>query len=84
MNGYRVDDQGNQVSGIPNGAVAVHGSGVLSSYADNGRFAESVLARQVAGKTLGEAIEATRATLPLGSVEIFAWLLLGDPTLRVD
>jgi hypothetical protein len=56
----------------------------LSSYVDNGRFAEGVLAHQVAGKILGEAIEATRRASPLGSDEIFAWLLLGDPTLRID
>jgi hypothetical protein len=34
--------------------------------------------------TLDEAIKATLEALLQGSDEIFAWLLLGDPTLRVD
>jgi len=84
MNGFRADAEGNRIPGVANGAVAVHGAGVLSNYAQNGWFANAVLERQTAGRTLGQAVEDTRAKLPAGSESIFNWLLLGDPTLRLD
>ncbi|HKL54271.1 MAG TPA: C25 family cysteine peptidase, partial [Wenzhouxiangellaceae bacterium] len=84
MNGYREDALGNAIPGVPNGAVAVHGAGVLSNYGTNGWFARTVLQHQLNGETLGRAIELTRAAVPAGGDALFNWILLGDPTLRLD
>jgi len=84
MNGYREDALGNAIPGVPNGAVAVHGAGVLSNYGTNGWFARTVLQHQLNGETLGRAIELTRDSIPDGRTALFNWILLGDPTLRLD
>ncbi|HKL52948.1 MAG TPA: C25 family cysteine peptidase, partial [Wenzhouxiangellaceae bacterium] len=84
MNGYREDALGDPIPGVANGSVAVHGAGVLSSYDNNGWFARTVLQHQLNGETLGRAIELTRAAVPAGGDALFNWILLGDPTLRLD
>jgi hypothetical protein len=85
MNGYRVDASGNQIPGVPNGAVAIHGAATLSNYAQNEVFASEVLSNQLDGLTLGQAVERARQEARSKNIEdlVINWTLLGDPTLRV-
>jgi len=86
MNGYREDGLGNRISGVANGAVAVHGAATLSSYDQNGLFARDVLDFQLAGHTLGQAVHLARGEAEGRGIDdlVINWTLLGDPTLRLD
>ena len=85
MNGYREDLQGNQIPGVANGAVAIHGASTLSNYAQNEVFAKKVLEYQLEGLTLGESVRDARAEAREQGIEdlVINWVLLGDPTLRI-
>ena len=85
MNGYREDAAGNQIPGVPNGAVAIHGAATLSNYAQNEVFARNVLQYQLDGLTLGEAVQQARVAARSRGIEdlVINWTLLGDPTLRI-
>jgi len=86
MNGYREDATGNQIPGVPNGAVAIHGAATLSNYAQNEVFARNVLEYQLDGLTLGEAVQQARVEARSRGIDdlVINWTLLGDPTLRLD
>ncbi len=86
MNGYGVNEFGEQIDGRANGAVGVHGASTLSSYLFNERFARDVVSHQLDGKTLGQAIEAARQRASLRGMDdqVINWTLLGDPTLRMQ
>jgi len=86
MNGYREDAAGNAIEGVPNGAVAIHGAATLSNYAQNELIARRVLEAQLQGDTLGAAVQSARVyAADQGlSDQVLNWILLGDPTLRVD
>ena len=85
MNGYREDPQGNQIPGVANGAVAIHGASTLSNYAQNEVFAKKVLEYQLEGATLGEAVRIAREEASEQGIDdlVINWILLGDPTLRM-
>ncbi|MDZ7841401.1 MAG: C25 family cysteine peptidase [Gammaproteobacteria bacterium] len=86
MKGYRKDGQGNEIPGVANGAVAVHGAATLSGYTDNESLARRTLAHQLQdGDTLGEAIRKARvAAFEAGQLDTAKnWALLGDPTLTI-
>jgi len=85
MNGFRLDRSGQPVPGAPNGAVAVHGAATLSNYAQNEVFASAVVAYQLNGMTLGEAVLAARAEARQRGINdlVVNWTLLGDPTVRL-
>lgn len=86
MNGYLMDGAGQVIPGAGNGAVAIHGAATLSSYQQNEVFAAAVLARQQAGDTLGEAVLAARHQAADANIHdlVTNWILLGDPTLRLE
>jgi hypothetical protein len=87
MKGHRVDAQGNEVPGVANGAVAVHGAATLSGYTDNESLARRALEHQLSdGNTLGEAIRKARAAaFRSGQLDTAKnWALLGDPTLTLE
>jgi len=85
MNGYRVDDQGNQVAGAPNGAVAIHGAATLTNYNQNEIFAQEVQKALLAGHTLGQSVEQARELAKERGMSdlVTNWTLLGDPTVRI-
>lgn len=86
MNGYLKDGSGQVIAGAGNGAVAIHGAATLSSYQQNEVFAGTVLERQQAGDTLGEAVLAARRQAASANSHdlVTNWILLGDPTLRLE
>lgn len=86
MNGYRLDAGGQPIPGVANGAAALHGAGTFSNYSDNEIFAGTVLREQFAGKTVGQAIQAARveARQRVMADLMVNWILLGDPTLRLE
>jgi len=86
MNGYREDAAGNQIPGVPNGAVAIHGAATLSNYAQNEVFAGKVLEYQLEGLTLGQSVERARAEARSRGIEdlVINWTLLGDPTITIQ
>ena len=86
MNGYREDAFGQQVPGVANGAVAIHGAATLSSYDQNERVSRDVLNQQLSGATLGEAIQVARERARMLNMhdQVVNWTLLGDPTLRLE
>lgn len=87
MKGYRKDSQGNEIPGVANGAVAVHGAATLSGYQDNESLARRALEHQLNdGDTLGEAIRKARtAAFEAGQLDTAKnWALLGDPTLTIN
>jgi len=86
MNGYRLGGDGEPIYGAPNGSVAIHGAATLSNYLQNEYFAERVIARQLEGATLGDAIQQTRVEAAERGVDdlVINWVLLGDPTLRLS
>ena len=85
MNGYREDASGEQIPGVANGAVAIHGAATLSDYNDNETFVRMVQEQQLAGATLGQAVEAARQEAHIRGMRdhVTNWTLLGDPTLRL-
>jgi hypothetical protein len=86
MSGYGIDEEGLVIAGRANGAVAIHGAATLSSYVANERFAREVLKQQLDGLTLGQAVEHARqrARDQGMSDQVINWILLGDPTLKMD
>lgn len=87
MAGYRLDEQGKQIDGVANGAVAVHGAATLSGYSDNEQLARTAMEQQInEGDTLGEAIRHARwAAAQAGHPDTAVnWTLLGDPTLTIE
>ena len=86
MNGYRENAAGNRIPGVANGAAAVHGAATLSDYGANEAFMQAVLAAQLKGATVGQAIEAARVhARAVGHDDhVVNWTLLGDPTLRLS
>jgi len=86
LNGYRTDGAGQRIPGIANGAIAVHGPATLSNYTENEAFVQAVLERMLIGSTLGQAIEFARGqAAELGYDDlVINWILLGDPTLRLE
>jgi hypothetical protein len=86
MNGLQIDADGNPISGIANGAVAIHGAGTLSNLAQNEVFMRRVLTAQQAGYTLGQAVLMARQEAAANGINdlVVNWTLLGDPTLRLD
>ena len=85
MNGYREDAFGQQVPGVANGAVAIHGAATLSSYDQNERISRDVLNQQLDGATLGQAIQVARQRARFLNMhdQVINWTLLGDPTLKL-
>ena len=82
MNGLGADGE----SADRNGAVAIHGAATLSSMTHNEAFMRDVLVEQMAGRTLGEAIQIARANAARrghGDL-VINWTLLGDPTLQLQ
>ena len=86
MNGYREDAAGDEIAGVPNGAVAIHGAATLSKYSQNEWVARRVLEKQLEGKTLGQAVHEVRSDAAANGLtdQVINWMLLGDPTLRLD
>jgi len=86
MNGYRENAAGNRIPGVANGAVAVHGAATLSNFAQNEVFARNVLEHQLAGLTLGQAVERARSEARSRGIEdlVINWTLLGDPTVTIQ
>lgn len=85
MNGYRIDSAGNPVSGVTNGAVAIHGAATLSNLAQNEVFMREVLDAKLSGMTLGESVLQARQMAAQRRINdlVVNWILLGDPTLRL-
>ena len=85
MNGYREDAFGQQIPGVANGAVAIHGAATLSSYDQNERVSRDVLNQQLQGATLGQAIQVARSRARMLNMhdQVVNWTLLGDPTLKL-
>ncbi|GAB4167401.1 MAG: hypothetical protein Kow0020_00230 [Wenzhouxiangellaceae bacterium] len=86
MNGYLTDAGGQRIPGAANGAVALHGAATLSDYDQNERVARAVHLYLLDGQTLGEAVLQARldAAAQGLSDQAINWILLGDPTLRMD
>jgi len=84
MNGYREDASGERIEGVSNGAVAIHGAAALSNYDQNEWFARNVLERQLAGLTLGQAVQDVRELASPSSDQVTNWTLLGDPTITIQ
>jgi len=86
MNGYREDAAGNPIAGVPNGAVAIHGAATLSNYSQNEWVARRILEEQMEGDTLGKAVHEVRHEAAANGLadQVVNWMLLGDPTLRLN
>ena len=86
MNGYRENAAGNRIPGVANGAAAIHGAATLSDYGANETFMQAVLAAQLDGATVGQAVEAARRQArDIGNDDhVINWTLLGDPTLGLQ
>jgi hypothetical protein len=68
------------------GAVAIHGAVTLGEAGDNEVMARLVLEKMIhEGMTLGEATLAARRELARSRPDVVRnWVVLGDPTLRLD
>jgi len=85
MNGYRENAAGDRIPGVANGAAAIHGAATLSDYGANETYMQAVLAAQLNGATVGQAVEAARRQAQaIGNDDhVVNWTLLGDPTLEL-